>query len=84
MLQAGVIRLLKDFNNNLAHLLFITHNLRLVERFCQRVMVMDNGQIVETQVVGDNKLTFLPSDQTCTTKRGITAFPCAITPQEKV
>ncbi len=31
--------------------LFITHDLRLVERFCQRVMVMESGQILETTAV---------------------------------
>ena len=31
--------------------LFITHDLRLVERFCQRVLVMEHGRIVETATV---------------------------------
>jgi len=31
--------------------LFITHDLRLVERFCSRVMVMDGGRIVEEAAV---------------------------------
>ena len=49
VLQAGVIRLLKKLQQQFGTAcLFITHDLRLVERFCQRVMVMDNGQIVET------------------------------------
>ena len=60
MLQAGVIRLLKKLQQQFGTAcLFITHDLRLVERFCQRVMVMDNGQIVETQVVGDKLTSFL-------------------------
>ena len=50
VLQAGVIRLLKKLQQQFGTAcLFITHDLRLVERFCQRVMVMDNGQIVETR-----------------------------------
>lgn len=54
VLQAGVIRLLKKLQQQSgAACLFITHDLRLVERFCQRVMVMDEGRIVETQSVGD-------------------------------
>ena len=58
VLQADVIGLLKKLQQQFGTAcLFITHDLRLVERFCQRVMVMDEGQIVETQVVGD-KLTF--------------------------
>lgn len=58
VLQAGIIRLLKKLQQQFGTAcLFITHDLRLVERFCQRVMVMDEGQIVETQAVGD-KLTF--------------------------
>lgn len=58
VLQAGVIGLLKKLQRQFGTAcLFITHDLRLVERFCQRVMVMDEGKIVETQVVGD-KLTF--------------------------
>ena len=56
--QAEIIALLKRLQAQFGTAcLFITHDLRLVERFCQRVMVMDEGQIVETQVVGD-KLTF--------------------------
>ena len=43
MRQADIIALLKR--------LFITHDLRLVERFCQRVLVMDSGRIVETAAV---------------------------------
>ncbi|EOF4707585.1 nickel import ATP-binding protein NikE [Klebsiella oxytoca] len=54
VLQAGIIRLLKKLQQQFGTAcLFITHDLRLVERFCQRVMVMDEGQIVETQIVGD-------------------------------
>jgi len=61
VLQVGVIRLLKKLQQQFGTAcLFITHDLRLVERFCQRVMVMDGGQIVETQLVGD-KLTFTSS-----------------------
>lgn len=58
VLQAGVIRLLKKLQRQFGTAcLFITHDLRLVERFCHRVMVMDEGRIVETQTVG-NTLTF--------------------------
>jgi len=48
VLQAGVIRLLKKLQQQSGiACLFITHDLRLVERFCQRVVVMENGQIAE-------------------------------------
>ena len=62
--------------------LFITHDLRLVERFCQRVMVMDNGQIVETQVVGD-KLTFPLTPDVCYKTRYYPHSPCAVAPQKR-
>ncbi len=49
VLQAGMIKLLKRLQQRTGQAcLFITHDLRLVERFCQRVMVMENGSIVET------------------------------------
>lgn len=58
VLQAGVIRLLKKLQQQFGTAcLFITHDLRLVERFCHRVMVMEEGRIVETQSVGE-RLTF--------------------------
>lgn len=48
LLQAGIIRLLKKLQQQSGiACLFITHDLRLVERFCQRVIVMENGGIVE-------------------------------------
>lgn len=54
VLQANVIRLLKKLQQQFGTAcLFITHDLRLVERFCDRVMVMEAGQIVETQTVGE-------------------------------
>lgn len=58
VLQANAIRLLKKRQQQSGTAcLFITHDLRLVERFCQRVMVMEEGEIVETQAVGES-LTF--------------------------
>ncbi|OSQ36530.1 nickel ABC transporter ATP-binding protein [Thalassospira sp. MCCC 1A01428] len=44
--------------------LFITHDLRLVERFCSRVMVMDGGRIVEEVAVrGEVRLEHPASKQ---------------------
>lgn len=58
VLQAGVIGLLKTLQKQFGTAcLFITHDLRLVERFCHRVLVMDGGKIVEMQTPG-NTLTF--------------------------
>lgn len=75
VLQAGVIRLLKKLQQQFGTAcLFITHDLRLVERFCQRVMVMDEGQIVETQAVGD-KLTFSSSAGRMLQNAVLPAFP---------
>jgi peptide/nickel transport system ATP-binding protein len=34
-------------------LLFISHDLRLVEGFCDRVLVLDDGRIVESRAAGD-------------------------------
>ena len=52
LVQAEVINLLKRLQQRAGRAcLFITHDLRLVERFCQRVMVMDQGAIVEIRDV---------------------------------
>ena len=84
VLQAGVIRLLKKLQQQFGTAcLFITHDLRLVERFCQRVMVMDNGQIVETQVVGD-KLTFSSDAGRVLQNAVLPAYPVRRRATEKV
>lgn len=75
VLQAGVIRLLKKLQQQFGTAcLFITHDLRLVERFCQRVIVMDEGQIVETQTIGDT-LTFSSDAGRMLQKAVLPAFP---------
>ncbi|MBJ3816092.1 nickel import ATP-binding protein NikE [Shimwellia pseudoproteus] len=52
VLQADIIRLLKQLRTQCdIAFLFITHDLRLVERFCQRVVVMSDGHIVEDVAV---------------------------------
>ncbi|MFV2444447.1 nickel import ATP-binding protein NikE, partial [Escherichia coli] len=63
--------------------LFITHVLRLVERDCQRVMVLDNGQLVETQAVGD-KLTFSTDAGRVLQNAVVPAFPVRRLTSEKV
>ncbi|CBG91014.1 nickel import ATP-binding protein NikE [Citrobacter rodentium] len=75
VLQAGVIRLLKKLQQQFGTAcLFITHDLRLVEHFCQRVMVMDEGQIVETQAVGE-ALTFSSAAGRVLQSAVLPAFP---------
>lgn len=54
VLQADIIELLKGLRQRFdVAWLFITHDLRLVDRFCQRVVVMDAGKIVEDLPVND-------------------------------
>ncbi|EPQ0971104.1 nickel import ATP-binding protein NikE [Citrobacter farmeri] len=75
VLQAGVIRLLKKLQQQFGTAcLFITHDLRLVERFCHRVMVMEDGQIVETRIVGET-LTFSTEAGRVLQKAVLPAFP---------
>lgn len=75
VLQANVIRLLKKLQQQFGTAcLFITHDLRLVERFCDRVMVMEAGQIVETQTVGDT-LTFTSAAGQTLQNAVLPAFP---------
>lgn len=75
VLQAGVIRLLKKLQQQFGTAcLFITHDLRLVERFCHRVMVMEEGQIVETQEVGE-ALTFSSEAGRVLQQAVLPAFP---------
>lgn len=48
LLQMQMLDLLRDLQKEAgAAYLFITHDLRLVERFCSRVIVLDEGEIVE-------------------------------------
>jgi oligopeptide/dipeptide ABC transporter ATP-binding protein len=50
--QAGILNLLADLRDELQlAYLFITHNLDIVRRFCDRVLVMYLGRVVETATV---------------------------------
>ena len=50
-IQAQILRLLEELQREMGMaLLFITHDLNLVSRFCDRVGVMERGKLVETGV----------------------------------
>ncbi|MGA2011562.1 MAG: oligopeptide/dipeptide ABC transporter ATP-binding protein [Solirubrobacteraceae bacterium] len=52
--QAQILNLLADLRDQLAlAYLFITHNLDIVRRFCDRVLVMYLGKVVETATVAE-------------------------------
>lgn len=75
VLQAGVIQLLKKIQHQSGTAcLFITHDLRLVERFCHRVVVMEEGAIVETQPVCE-KLKFTSAAGRALQRAVLPAFP---------
>ncbi|WP_312386359.1 nickel import ATP-binding protein NikE [Atlantibacter hermannii] len=75
VLQANIIRLLKKLQQEYqTACLFITHDLRLVERFCQRVMVMDRGEIVETVPV-TSPVVFASASGQALQRAVLPAFP---------
>jgi peptide/nickel transport system ATP-binding protein len=52
--QAHIIRLMKGFNDTLGtSVLFISHDLALVSRFCGRVLVMYAGKLIEEGTARD-------------------------------
>jgi peptide/nickel transport system ATP-binding protein len=56
-IQAEVLQLLRDLQQRLGlGLIFVTHDLSVASGFCQRVIVLDGGRIVE-QGPGDQLLT---------------------------
>lgn len=61
VVQAQTLSLLRDLQKRLGTaFVLITHDLRLVTGFCQRVIVMDEGQIVEnTAINGELQLQSL-------------------------
>ncbi|AFJ46938.1 nickel import ATP-binding protein NikE [Shimwellia blattae] len=75
VLQADIIRLLKQLRQQFdIAFLFITHDLRLVERFCQRVVVMSDGHIVEDVPVQPG-LTFCSAAGQALQQAVLPAFP---------
>ncbi len=71
-IQDQIIRLLQKLNKEFGTaILFISHDLSLVRRLCHRVVVMQNGQIVEQ---GDTEKIFRNPTQDYT-KRLIAAIP---------
>ncbi|NOJ99227.1 nickel import ATP-binding protein NikE, partial [Corallococcus coralloides] len=62
--------------------LFITHDLRLVERFCQRVMVMESGQIVETTEIS-SPLRLQSTAGRALQRAVLPAFPASLTKEKR-
>jgi peptide/nickel transport system ATP-binding protein len=53
-IQAQIISLMKNINTELGtSILFISHDLALLSRFCSRILIMYAGKIVEEGSVGD-------------------------------
>jgi peptide/nickel transport system ATP-binding protein len=53
-MQAQILRLMKQFNESLGtSILFISHDLALVSRLCDRVLVMYAGRLVEEGPAGE-------------------------------
>lgn len=53
-IQAQILELLKKLNRERGMaILFISHNLRVIQKLCTRVAVMQKGQIVEQEYVED-------------------------------
>ena len=70
--QAQIIDLLREINReNHTAILFISHDLGLVRRLCSRVMVMNEGRLVEADDVG----TIYSSPKEEYTKQLIEAIP---------
>ena len=71
-IHAQIIALLKEINNksNTA-ILFISHDLSIVEKLCDRVMVMFDGTVVEEGTC--NEIFKAPKDDY--TKRLLNAIP---------
>ena len=70
--QAQILKLLERMNReNKVGMLFISHDLRVVRRVCQRVIVMHQGQIVEQGSVSE----VFENPQNEYTKQLISAMP---------
>jgi len=70
--QAEVLALLRDLQERLGlGMIFITHDLSVASGFCQRVLVLENGQIVE-EGVGER---LLEHPQAAITKQLVAACP---------
>lgn len=53
LVQASIIELLEELQESGLSMLFVTHNLALVRSFADRVMVLDQGRVVETAATED-------------------------------
>lgn len=72
--QDGILELLKKLNQKYGmSILFISHNLRVVEKLCGRVLVMKSGEVVEEGSVEG----IFGNPQTEYTKELIAAIPTA-------
>ena len=54
ILQKQILHLLEALQKNRSmSILFITHDLRLITKFCSRALILDKGEIVESASVRD-------------------------------